>query len=139
MPWARWSAFRTDSQLPPEVLLRAINANLPYDIAVLNVAEAPEGFHPIRHAVRKRYRYVIHDGPVRDVFRRHFVWHYSYGRLDAEAMQRAAAALLGTHDFASFESSGAKRKTSVRTIFELRVERGRATSLPSPERERGRG
>ena len=118
--------FRTDSSLPPEVLLRALNANLPHDIAVLEVAEAPEGFHPTYHAVRKRYRYVIHDGPVRDVFRRHFVWHYNYGRLDAEAMQRAAAALLGTHDFSSFESSGAERKTSVRTIFELRVERGRA-------------
>ena len=79
--------FRTDSTLPPDVLLRAINANLPHDIAVLDAAEAPEGFHPICHAVRKRYRYTIHDGPVRDVFRRHFAWHYVYGRLDAEAMQ----------------------------------------------------
>jgi tRNA pseudouridine38-40 synthase len=118
-------ALRTDSRLPPEVLLRALNANLPDDIAVLDFAEAPAGFHPIAHAVRKRYRYVIHDGPVRDVFWRRFAWHYRYGRLDAEAMQRAAAALLGTHDFCSFQSSGAPRKTSVRTVFELRVERGR--------------
>jgi tRNA pseudouridine38-40 synthase len=118
--------FRTDSSLPPNVLLRALNANLPRDIAVLDAAEAPEGFHAIAHVVRKRYRYVIHDGPVRDVFQRHFVWHYCYGRLDAESMQRAAVALLGTHDFSSFESSGAKRKTSVRTVSELCVERGRA-------------
>ena len=129
--------FRTDSALPPDVLLRALNANLPRDIAVLEAAEVPENFHAIAHAVRKRYRYVIHDGPVRDVFARHFVWHYSYGRLDAEAMQRAAAALVGRHDFSSFESSGAERKTSVRTVFELSVERGRAgegetTNLPSP-------
>jgi tRNA pseudouridine38-40 synthase len=118
--------FRTDSALPPEVLLRAINANLPYDVAVLDVAEAPDRFHPIADVVRKRYRYSIHDGPVRDVFRRHFAWHYVYGRLNADAMSRAAAPLLGTHDFSSFESSGAERKTSVRTIFELSVERGRA-------------
>jgi tRNA pseudouridine38-40 synthase len=118
--------FCTESALPPDVLVRAINANLPHDIAVLDVAEVPEGFRPTCHARRKRYRYVIHDGPVRDVFRRHYAWHYSYGRLDAEAMQRAAAALLGKHDFRSFESSGAERKTSVRTIFELSVERGRA-------------
>ena len=84
--------LRTDSALPPEVLLRAINANLPHDVAVLDVAEAPDGFHPIANVVRKRYRYLIHDGPVRDVFRRHFVWHYVYGRLDADAMRRAAAA-----------------------------------------------
>jgi tRNA pseudouridine38-40 synthase len=121
--------LRTRSTLPPEVLLRALNANLPRDVAVLSLAEAPDGFHPIRHALRKRYRYIIHDGPVRDVFQRHFAWHYCHGRLDAEAMQRAAAALVGTHDFSSFESSGAKRKTSVRTIFDLPVARH---TLPSP-------
>jgi tRNA pseudouridine38-40 synthase len=117
--------FRTESTLPPEVLLRALNANLPRDIAVLDAAEVAEGFHPICHAIRKRYRYTIHDGLVRDVFRRHFAWHYVYGRLDVDAMRRAAAALLGTHDFSSFESSGAERKTSVRTIHDLLVERGR--------------
>jgi tRNA pseudouridine38-40 synthase len=132
------AAFRTNSALPPDVLVRALNANLPHDIAVLEAADAPADFHPIRHAVRKRYRYLIHDGPVRVVFGRHFVWHYPYGRLDAEAMQRAAAPLLGTHDFRSFESSGAPRKTSVRTVYDLRVARGRAgqgscaQNLPSP-------
>jgi tRNA pseudouridine38-40 synthase len=130
--------FHTESPLPPDVLRRALNAVLPHDIAVLEVAEAPDGFHPIRDAVRKRYRYTIHDGPDRDVFRRHLAWHYRYGRLDAEAMQRAAAALLGTHDFRSFETSGAERKSSVRTIFELRVQRGRAGGadrFPHAERE----
>ena len=117
MPWARSSAFQTDSALPPEVFLRALNANLPHDIAVLDAAEAPEGFHPIAHAVRKRYRYVIFDGPVRDVFLRHYVWHYAFGRLDAEAMHRAAAALLGKHDFRSFESSGAEARTQCADDF----------------------
>jgi tRNA pseudouridine38-40 synthase len=124
--------LRTNCTLPPAVLLRAINANLPHDIVVHDAAEAPDGFHAICHAIRKRYRYTIHDGPVRSVFCRHFAWHYVYGRLDADAMRRAAAALLGTHDFSSFETSGAERKTSVRTIFDLSVERGRAgESLPS--------
>lgn len=118
-------AFRTESRLPPEVLRSALDANLPPDIAVLDVAEAPDGFRPTRHAVRKRYRYVIHDGPVRDVFRRDFVWHYRHGRLDAAAMHRAAAELLGTHDFRSFQSTGAERKNSVRTIFDILVRRGR--------------
>jgi len=115
--------LRTESALPPEVFLRALNAHLPHDIAVLDVAEAPADFHPIAYVVRKRYRYVIYDGPIRDVFCRQYAWHYDYGQLDADAMLRAAAALVGTHDFSSFESSGAKRKTSVRTVFDLRVER----------------
>jgi len=118
--------LRTASALAPDVLRRALNANLPDDIAVLDAAEAPEDFHPTRHVRRKRYRYVIHDGAVRDVFGRHYVWQYTNGRLDAEAMHRSAAALRGTHDFRSFETAGAPRATSVRTIFDISVRRGRA-------------
>jgi tRNA pseudouridine38-40 synthase len=119
-------SFRAESALSPEVLRRAVNAGLPGDIVVLDAAEAPADFHPIRDAHRKRYRYMIHDGPLRDVFRRHFVWHYVYGRLDAEAMCRAARPLLGTHDFSSYEAAGAKRKSNIRTVSFLSVERGRA-------------
>jgi tRNA pseudouridine38-40 synthase len=75
--------------------------------------------------VRKLYRYVIHDGPIRDVFRRPYCWHYTWGRLDAEAMHRAAQALSGTHDFRSFQTSGDQRQDSVRTVFTLSVQRGR--------------
>jgi tRNA pseudouridine38-40 synthase len=116
--------FQSETRLAPEVLRRALNGLLPDDIAVLDVADVAEGFHPTRHAKRKRYRYVIHNGPVRDVFARRYCWHYPSGHLDEKAMQRAAEALLGTHDFSSFETSGAEREHSVRTIFDLRVERG---------------
>ena len=116
--------FRTQTHLPADVLQRALNAELPRDLAVLDAVEAEETFHPIRDAVRKRYRYAIHDGPTRHVFRRHYCWHY-HRRLDAEAMARAARSLLGRHDFASFETSGAERKDSIRTVYELPVERGR--------------
>jgi len=107
--------------LSGEALRRALNANLPRDIAVLDVAEVPPDFHAIRHAIRKRYRYQIHDGGVRDVFSLRFAWQYPYGRLDAGAMQRASAALLGCHDFRCFQSSGAERRTTVRTIVDLTV------------------
>jgi len=115
--------FRTESRLPPEVLQRALNAELPRSIAVLDAADVHDGFHATHDALRKRYRYVIHDGPVRDVFVRRYAWQLVHGRLDAEAMQRAASALVGTHDFSSFETTGAPRKTSVRTVYDLSVER----------------
>ena len=67
--------FRTESRLAPDVLRRALNAELPRDMAVLEAAEVAEGFHATIDAMRKRYRYVIHDGPVRDVFRRRTSWH----------------------------------------------------------------
>jgi tRNA pseudouridine38-40 synthase len=116
-------SVRTESHLAVDVWQRALNAVLPRDISVLDVTEVGQDFHPIRDVVRKRYRYVIHDGPVRDVFQRRYAWHYTYGRLDAEAMQRAALPLLGTHDFSSFESSGAERLTSIRTIFAFEIVR----------------
>ncbi len=124
------AGFSADVSLSCEVLRKALNANLPPDIAVLDAAEAPAGFHPIRDALRKRYRYQLVDGPVRNVFALRFAWHYPYGRLDAAAMQRAAKALRGRHDFRSFESSGAPRKTSVREVFHLDVRRGRAGEGP---------
>ncbi|MBN2291546.1 MAG: tRNA pseudouridine(38-40) synthase TruA, partial [Pirellulales bacterium] len=114
--------FRTESQLTPETLLRALNAELPEDIAVLEAARVDDGFHPIRDAVSKRYRYVIHDGPVRDIFERNYCWHVK-NHLEAQAMERAARCLLGRHDFSSFESAGAPRQDSIRTITDISVTR----------------
>jgi tRNA pseudouridine38-40 synthase len=116
-------SFNTESPLPAKVFQRALNAELPHDISVLDAAEAPLGFHAIRDAVRKRYRYVLDDGPVPDVFRRHFAWHYRE-RLDAAAMHRAGQSLVGRHDFRSFESAWPQRMSSVRTIYEVSVVRG---------------
>lgn len=116
-------SFDTESPLAADVFQRALNAELPHDMAVLDAAEAPLGFHAIRDAIRKRYRYVIHDGAVPDVFRRQYAWHYRQ-QLDAEAMHRAAQPLLGTHDFRSFESAWPQRTTSVRTITDISVRRG---------------
>jgi tRNA pseudouridine38-40 synthase len=105
-------------------------------VAVLDAAVVPDDFHAISSARRKRYRYRICDSPVRDVFARNYCWHL-YGRLDAVAMHRSAQALVGTHDFCSFETSGSKRETSVRTIFEITVARGQGgeagRSPPAPQ------
>lgn len=115
-------SFDTQSQHASDVFQRALNAELPDDMAVLDVTEAPLGFHAIRDAVRKRYRYVLDDGPVHDVFHRHYSWHYRQ-RLNADAMHRAAQALLGKHDFRSFESAWPQRTSSVRTVFDILVRR----------------
>ncbi|NIL99229.1 MAG: tRNA pseudouridine(38-40) synthase TruA [Planctomycetales bacterium] len=110
----------THSQLPPEVLQKGLNAVLPDDIVVREVCEAPAGFHAIRDAQRKRYRYVINDAPIRDVFARRYCWQFSQ-RLDEGAMQRAARGLVGQHDFCSYESRGAPRQTTIRTVYLLEV------------------
>lgn len=114
-------SFESDTRLVPEVLQRALNAELPDDIRVFAADKAP-GFHAIRHAVRKRYRYVIDDAPLGDLFQQRYAWRRPR-RHDAEAMHLAAQALVGTHDFSSFENLGAPRTSSVRTVYELTVRR----------------
>ena len=100
---------------PIETIARALNARLPEDIRVLEVADAPADFHARFSARAKTYRYQLRAGSVADPFTRAFVWQLAE-RLDVAAMQEAAAALVGTHDFAAFQSAGTETSSTVRTI-----------------------
>ena len=115
-------SWATTSDLGADVLLRALNANLPRDISVREVSEAPDGFHAINDSVSKRYRYLIFDDPIRNVFSRHYVWQI-WQRLDADAMHEAAQGLFGKHDFKSYETSGSPRVSTIRNIHEIFVQR----------------
>src|SRR5262252_8006583 len=114
--------FYSNTAHPAEVLVRAINAHLPPDVVVREAADVPEAFDANRDAKRKLYRYIVHDGPVPDLFMRRYCHHTRY-RLDAAAMARAAACLRGTHDFRSFETEWPNRASSVRTITHLAINR----------------
>jgi tRNA pseudouridine38-40 synthase len=114
--------FYTTSQHSPAVLVRAINAHLPSDVVVREAADMPQAFDANRDAKRKLYRYVIHDGPVPDVFLRRYSCQ-SRHPLDAHAMRRAAEPLKGRHDFHSFETDWPNRMSSVRTVTHLSVNR----------------
>jgi tRNA pseudouridine38-40 synthase len=115
-------AFTTGSSLEPEVWVRALNAKLPPDITVIAGDEPPASFDPVSAAVRKRYRYRIHDAPWKPVLQRHLVWRWR-GRLDTEAMAEAGGPLVGEHDFTSFETTPSQRISKVRTIYSLTVSR----------------
>jgi tRNA pseudouridine38-40 synthase len=114
------AAFTTTAAHEPATWMRALNAHLPADVCVLAAAAAPPDFDPVAAAVRKRYRYRVHDAPWRPVLQRQLVWHWR-GRLDCGRMAEAAAHLVGTHDFTSFETTPSTRQSRVRTIHELSV------------------
>ena len=99
-------------------LMRAINAHLPASIVVNSVDEAVSGFHAIRDATAKRYRYQLQLGGQRDVFEHRYRWHLRQ-KLDLDAIHQAAAKLTGRHDFASFQASGADPR--ITTTRNLRV------------------
>ncbi len=116
------ASFQTRSGLPAATIERALNALLPLDVRVLAVRDAPPEFHAVRHARRKRYRYLIDDGWPQDPFLRRYAWQVRQP-LDERAMHRAGQALAGCHDFASFQTTGSPRASTVRTIFSLAVYR----------------
>lgn len=111
------------THLSAEQLQRALNALLPTDVVVKDVEVVPDGFHATYDAFRKRYRYRIHNARCRPLFARETVWHVPQP-LDVDAMQCVAQVLVGTHDFASFQSAGSERESTVRTISAIEVRRG---------------
>ena len=88
-------------RVPLAQLPRALNARLPSSVAVLDAAPAPEGFHARFSCTERRYIYRLQVAP-----QRHPLWAgralHVPGPLDAAAMNRAAAQLVGFHDFAAF-------------------------------------
>lgn len=114
--------FYTATRLECGTLVKAINAKLPADVAVLDCVDVPQAFDANKDAVRKTYRYVINDTRVPDPFLRRYAWQ-PRRPLDADVMHRSCQCLLGRHDFRSFETDWPNRLTSVRTISDVRVER----------------
>lgn len=107
--------FRTESRLPIERFVPALNSLLPPDIAVLEAVEAPADFHARYDARSKTYTYRLWRHPVRPVFERNRA-HHMPRPLALDALRQATRHLLGCHDFACFCSAGSSAKTTERTI-----------------------
>jgi len=95
-------SFRTDKPLSPNEWLRALNATLPDDISVRSIERVTDDFHARYAAVRKLYAYHILHRPSRSALERGRAWHL-YGKLDLDAMRKAAGHLVGKYDFSSFQ------------------------------------
>lgn len=114
--------FFTNSTIPPERFMYALNAHLPDDIICSESFEVDAEFNAKKSAVKKTYSYFIHNSNVGDVFCRNYAWHYDKP-LDIAAMKTAAAVFIGTHDFVGFASAGLTVSTTVRTIYSLNIEK----------------
>jgi len=120
------ASAQLETHLDPVTLQRALNAVLPPDLAVRELTLAAPDFWAIRDAHNKLYRYRVWNGPVRSPLR-HRTHHWLRAPLDLGAMARAAATLIGQHDFASFETRGRENgahgeRGTVRTLLRAQVE-----------------
>ncbi len=121
VPLAAWDVLAAR----PGFALHRLRSALPADVRVTAVAAAPEGFDARWSVTARRYAYRVSDDPAGpDPLTRGYVWHRSApqgARLDRDAMNAAAAPLLGEHDFAAF----CKRREGASTVRTLRVLRWR--------------
>ncbi len=115
---AQVCSLATSTPLECHTICRALNALTPIDISVLAVDNAPTGFHAIRDALRKTYRYQIQFGRIRDPIGRRFRWFLPH-QLDVAAIKSAASHLIGERDFASFQAAGSERASTVRHLSQL--------------------
>lgn len=113
-----------ETTVPVARVSRALNVHLPDDIAVLDACLVPDEFHARYGVSAKEYEYVIYNAPERDPFLMERAWHIPKPFTDGDiaAMNVAAAAFVGEHDFSALRD-GDDGKSPVRHVFSASVGR----------------
>jgi tRNA pseudouridine38-40 synthase len=120
--------FVTESSVPTENFVKALNDVLPASVRVLEVQEAAADFHARHSARAKTYRYRIYRAAICPPFLARYVWHYPFP-LDEQGMVGAAGVVEGEHDFTSFAAVDPERGregelvANVRSLFSSTWER----------------
>ncbi len=116
------ASFRTERPISIHGVRRGLNSMLPDSISIRDASEVPEDFHPRFSATGKHYRYSLLTRNERSPRFRDHAWHHPEP-LDVNAMQVAARALIGEHDFSAFRAAGCSAKTTVRRVDAIALTR----------------
>lgn len=113
-------SFKAESNMSPETVVKAVNANLPDDVSVKSCSLVPDDFHARYSVVSKEYEYRMYHSDVRSPFLRDHALFLRYP-LNVPLLNEAASHFVGKHDFRSFMASGSKITDTVRTVFKAEV------------------
>ena len=114
--------FKTTSDMDFLAMQEYLIRYLPQDIIVKKLEEVPERFHARYNAVGKQYSYYVWNNVVPSAFERNYSFHYPE-KLDIDKMNEACNKLVGTHDFIGFSSLKKSKKSTVRTINEISIQK----------------
>ncbi len=114
--------FKIDTDMTAKDVMAYMNQYLPEDIGVIAIQEMPERFHSRLNAKGKTYRYRIWNTELPCIFARRYVYEI-LEELNLETMRTAAAYLIGKHDFKAFTSTKKSKKSTVRTIDFVEIDR----------------
>lgn len=115
--------FETNSSIPAERFYLALNAHLPSDVKVLASEKAEDNFDARKSAKRKTYCYSFYYGEVENPLKERYAVRLEK-ELNEEKIEKAINLLVGEHDFKAFCSAGSGAKTTVRTIYSIKIEKG---------------
>ncbi len=113
--------FDCEVERPESAWVRGVNALLPPSLAVMWAQEVADAFHARYSATARHYRYVLLNHPIRPALYQGRVG-WMHVPLNVSAMQSAATAMLGEHDFSSFRSSACQAKSPVRCLTQMHIE-----------------
>lgn len=116
------ASFRAKTKMPPETILANLRKKLPADVGAISLTEAQPRFHARLNCTSKTYVYRIWNSETPNVFERKYVLPVPEP-LDLEAMRSAADHLCGTHDFTSFHANKRFKRSAVRTVTEIGIEK----------------
>ena len=117
------AVFDTESSIPPERMSYALNQKLPEDIVIVRSDEVSSDWHPrYQNEVIKTYEYHICNAPVSNPLKRRYSTHVSFP-MDVEKMREGARYLVGEHDFVSFCNIRTNTQDTVRTVYDLIIEK----------------
>lgn len=114
--------FHCESGMSADEILQNLRRYLPEDIGVYSCKDCSERFHARLNAREKTYQYRIWNSEMPCVFERRFVTVLP-DMLDIQAMKEAAGHLLGEHDFSAFCGNPKFKKSTVRYIRSVEIER----------------
>lgn len=114
------AVFDTETTIPPERIMMALNQKLPEDIVITKSEEVALDFHPRYCDCTKTYEYHIINTRIPDPTRRLTNYFVSYP-LNLEHMREAASYLVGEHDFVSFCNVRTDVENTIRTITALDI------------------
>ncbi len=114
------AVFDTESAIPADKFMYALNTLLPEDVSVVDSFQVSDDFHPRHCKSVKTYEYRIYTSRINDPLKRRYAYRFP-ANLDVEAMDEAAKYLIGVHDFKSFCCVRTQAETTVREIFSADV------------------
>ncbi|MDP3058000.1 MAG: tRNA pseudouridine(38-40) synthase TruA [bacterium] len=114
--------FQTEANIPPTKWAHALNSVLPVDVKIKKSEEVSDTFHARFSAKSKTYNYLIYLDPMPSPIYRNKVWQV-YAPLNMDLMAAAVQSLQGTHDFQAFCATGRTVKSTVRTVYDARIEK----------------